>query len=61
MAKVRARFGSLQKDIKSSPKQQKTASILKTMDNLNTHIFNLEKNVDISDTARFLVNEDERV
>ncbi len=60
IAKVRIRFDTLQKGTKSSLKL-KMASMLKTVEDLDTHIAALTRNFIISDTVGLLVHEDHRV
>jgi hypothetical protein len=57
-AKVRTRFGKLQKDTKTSLKL-KMASMLKTVEDLNTHMAVPTKNFNISESAGLLVDEDQ--
>jgi hypothetical protein len=58
--RVRARFGQLQKDTKTSLKLRMT-SMLKSVADLDKHISALTKNFTISETAGSVIDEDHKV
>ena len=59
IAKVRERYGKMQKDTKKNLKERMT-TMLQTADGLDTHISNLQDMFDISETAGFPVDEIEK-
>jgi hypothetical protein len=60
LAKVRMRYGQMQKDTKSNLRE-KMNTMLPTADGLDTHISNLQEMFDISETAGFRVDEADKV
>jgi hypothetical protein len=60
IAKVRSRYGLMQKDTKANLRE-KMKTMLLTSDGLDTHVSNLQEMFDISESAGFLVSEDDKV
>ena len=60
IARVRARYGRMQKDTKQNLKER-MLTVLQTADGLDTHISNLTDMFDVSETAGFPVTETDKV
>jgi hypothetical protein len=60
LAKVRARYGRMQKDAKLSL-QDRMLTLLTTIDGFDTHISNLQDMFEISETAGFPIDEIRKV
>ena len=60
MAKVRARFGRMQRDTKTNLRE-KMLTMLTTADKLDTHISDLQDMFEVSETASFPIDEDTKI
>ena len=60
LARVRAKYGKMQKDTKLTLKERMT-TLLPTLDGLDTHISNLQDMYEVSEIAGFPIDEDRKV
>jgi hypothetical protein len=60
MARVRARYGRMQKDTKLNLKER-MLTVLQTADGLDTHISNLTDMFEVSETAGFPINDTDKM